>query len=123
MSTILIVNMPKEYDGYFKDAASEAPSEINISYPKHFGGGIETAEIVIMGAAVALPSLVAALKAVLKHIQEMKRLDKENLGEIIISVKKSDVEVDVAIKSESINKDTDVDALVDTVVKKASKAK
>lgn len=116
---MLIINIPKNYDTYFKEAVDLDKDSIEISYSKNFSGGAETAEIVIALSPIIIPAVIAALKATLKHIQEMKRISKTNPDEIIVKVKRSNIDIEVAIKSSNITPETNIDELVESVIDKA----
>lgn len=116
---MLIINIPKNYDTYFKEAVDLDKDSVEISYSKNFSGGAETAEIVIALSPIIIPAVIAALKATLKHIQEMKRISKTNPDEIIVKVKRSNIDIEVAIKSSNITPETNIDELVESVIDKA----
>lgn len=118
---MLIIKMPREYDPFFSDVLNQDSEAITMSYSKNFSGGKELVEIVVTLSPIILPSLIITLKAILKHIQEMKRMDKENPDEVTIRTKKSDIEIEVILKSSDVTKESNIDELVDKIIKKATK--
>lgn len=117
---MMIIELPKKYDSYFKELYKTNPTAVTINYTKNFSGGSETIEIAIALSSIMVPAIVTALKAILKHIQELKRINKENPDEVTIKAKKSDVEIEVILKGSDITKESNIDELVDKIIKKAN---
>lgn len=118
---MMIIELPKKYDSFFKELYETHPEAVTINYSKNFSGGNETIEIAIALSSIMVPAMVTVLKAILKHIQELKRINKENPDEVTIKAKKSDVEIEVILKGSDITKESNIDGLVDKIIKKASK--
>lgn len=118
MKMLLLIEAPKSYEKYFDELAEMDDADVIISYSKNLSGGEEFVEIAVFLAPALLAVIEKILKTILHHIQEMKRIEKENPDEVQVTIKKSDFDIDVVAKTSAIDTKTNVEKFVETIIDK-----